>query len=175
MTQLFRMILIVLVLGTAVLVWMGVKKAEEVAPGFSLGESEETDEAKQTTYQSEKGVELIVTSPTKDSVVTSPLLITGEAPGFWYFEATFPLVLVNWDGLIIAEGYATAQGEWMTRELVPFTATLEFTDVLPLTEGIEDLSQVQDFMKKGALILQRDNPSGLPQNDDAVEIPIILK
>lgn len=172
MSQLLRIILIVLVFGAAVLVWMGVKKAEEVAPGFSLGESEEADEVAQTTYGSEKGVELIVTSPLKDSVVMSPLTITGEAPGFWYFEATFPLVLVNWDGLIIAQGYATAQGEWMTQELVPFTGVLEFTDVLPLTEEIEDLAQVQDFMKNGALILQRDNPSGLPQNDDAVEFSI---
>lgn len=111
-----------------------------------------------TTYESLKGIELIVTSPIKDSVVTSPLTITGEAPGFWYFEATFPVVLVNWDGLIIAQGYATAQGEWMTEEYVPFMATLEFA--------------TPEYGETGALILQRDNPLGLSQNDDAVEILI---
>lgn len=165
MSQLLRIILIVLVLGAAVLVWVELKQED-------IPEQVEPTEEVQTTYGSEKGVELIVTSPTKDSVITSPLTITGEAPGFWYFEATFPVTLVNWDGLIIAEGYATAQGEWMTEDYVPFTATLEFTDVLPLTEEVEDLSQVEEFMKKGALILQRDNPSGLPQNDDAVEFSI---
>ncbi|HLD21068.1 MAG TPA: Gmad2 immunoglobulin-like domain-containing protein [Patescibacteria group bacterium] len=173
MSQLLRIILIVLVLGAAVLVWVELKQEDEVEKVEEITEVEEVAaETEQTTYGSEKGVELIVTSPLKDSVVTSPLTITGEAPGLWYFEATFPVTLVNWDGLIIAEGYATAQGEWMTEDYVPFTATLEFTDVLPLTEGIEDLSQVQEFMKKGALILRRDNPSGLPQNDDAVEFSI---
>ena len=177
MSQLLRIILIVLVLGAAVLVWVELKQVEKVDEVDKMEEVIETD---QTTYGSEKGVEMIVTSPLKDSVVTSPLTITGEVPGFWYFEATFPVTLVNWDGLIIAEGYATAQGDpdasvgvnWMTEEYVPFTATLEFTDVLPLTEVVEDLTQVEEFMKKGALILQRDNPSGLPQNDDAVEFSI---
>lgn len=193
MSHFLRIVLIVLVLGAAVLVWVELKQdgsrrlqpaadEQEVVSGFSaeggsvsggsLSESEDTDEVTQTTYTSLKGIELIVTSPIKDSVVTSPLTITGEAPGFWYFEATFRVTLVNWDGLIIAEGYATAQGEWMTEAMVPFTTILEFTDVLPLTEEIEDLSQVQDFMKKGALILQRDNPSGLPENDDAIEFSI---
>src|SRR3989338_5772638 len=109
MSQLLRIILIVLVLGAAVLVWVELKQEE-------VPELEESTEEIQTTYGSEKGVELIVTSPVKDSVISSPLVIAGEAPGFWYFEATFPLVLVNWDGFIIAEGYATAPGEWMTQE-----------------------------------------------------------
>lgn len=170
MTQLLRIILIILVLGAAVFVWVELR--EDGSRRLQPASDEEQVVEIQTTYTSDKGVELIVTSPMKDSVVTSPLTITGSAPGFWYFEATFPISLVNWDGLIIAQGYATAQGEWMTEAHVPFTATLEFTDVLPLTEGMEDLSQVQDFMKKGALILQRDNPSGLPQNDDAVEFSI---
>ena len=91
-------------------------------------------------------------------------MLTGQARGYWYFEASFPIVLTNWDGLIIAEGYATADGDWMTEEFVPFTASLEFTN--PYEEG------QPDFMKRGSLILQKDNPSGLPENDNALEIPI---
>lgn len=105
-----------------------------------------------------------VSSPTPNSTITSPLKITGEARGNWFFEASFPVSLVNWDGLIIAEGIATAQGEWMTEEFVPFTAELEF--VSPYKAGDPD------FMKNGALILQKDNPSGLPEHDDALEIPL---
>ncbi len=105
-----------------------------------------------------------VNSPVVNSVVSSPLIISGEARGNWYFEASFPVNLVNWDGLIIAQGIATAQSDWMTENFVPFTAELEFVN--PYTEGS------QDFMKRGALILQKDNPSGLPENDDALEIPI---
>lgn len=99
-----------------------------------------------------------LTSPEPYEVIGSPLTLTGEARGNWFFEASFPIVLVNWDGLIIAEGIATADGDWMTEDFVPFTATLTFTK--------------PDFDNRGALILQKDNPSGLPENDDALEIPI---
>ncbi|MBI4592490.1 hypothetical protein HY733_03525 [Candidatus Uhrbacteria bacterium] len=152
MSQFLRIVLIVLALAVAVLVWVELRQVEKVA---------EVEEVELTTHGSEKGVELVVTSPTKDSIITSPLTITGEAPGFWYFEATFPIVLVNWDGLVIAEGYATAQGEWMTEEMVPFTATLEF--------------ETPEYGDNGALILQKGNPSGLPENDDAIEISIRFK
>lgn len=105
--------------------------------------------------------DISVSSPEPNESVSSPLLIQGEARGFWFFEASFPVTLVNWDGLIIAEGIATAEGEWMTEDFVPFTAELEY-------DAPEDNS-------RGALILKKSNPSGLPENDDAIEIPITLK
>ena len=102
--------------------------------------------------------------PKQNELLVSPLTITGEARGTWYFEASFPVVLTNWDGLIIAEGHAEAQSDWMTEEYVPFKATLTF--VSPYKVGD------QDFMKKGSLILKKDNPSGLPENDDAFETTV---
>lgn len=107
-----------------------------------------------------------VSNPAGMSVVTSPLSLSGKARGNWYFEASAPVSLVNWDGLIIAEGIITAEGEWMTTEFVPFSGSLEFTS--PYKEGD------QDFMKRGAIIFQKDNPSGLPENDDAIEIPVLF-
>jgi len=107
---------------------------------------------------------ITLTTPLPNSVVANPLLISGSARGNWYFEGSFPIVLTNWDGLIIAEGHATALGDWMTEDFVPFSATLEFTSPYP--------GKGQDFMKRGSLILKKDNPSGLPENDDALEIPI---
>ncbi len=107
-----------------------------------------------------------VTVPAGMSAVSSPLTLSGKARGNWFFEASAPVTLVNWDGLIIAEGFVTAEGEWMTTEFVPFTGSLEF--VSPYKEGDPD------FMKRGALIFQKDNPSGLPENDDAVEIPVLF-
>jgi|GEM_PF-2301925 len=92
--------------------------------------------------------------------ISSPLVLTGEASG-WYFEGSFPVFLVNWDGLIIAQGIAKAKGDWMTTEFVPFEATLIFTK--------------PDYKDNGALIFKKDNPSGLPQNDDALEFSIIFK
>ena len=108
---------------------------------------------------------IIITYPTRDTVITSPLVVTGKARGSWYFEGDFPVVLTDWDGLIIAEGYAEAKGGWMTPAYVPFEATLNFSN--PATD--------QDFTHRGALILKKDNPSGLPANDASVEIPIRFK
>lgn len=93
--------------------------------------------------------------------ITSPLVITGEARGPWFFEASFPVILTDWDGLIIAEGYAQAEGEWMTETFVPFKSTLTFTKPA--------------YGERGTLILKKDNPSGLPENDAALEITVKFK
>lgn len=105
-----------------------------------------------------------VTSPIPMGVVESPLQLRGQARGNWFFEASAPVALVNWDGLIIAEGFVTAQGEWMTTDFVPFAGELTFTS--PYKAGDPD------FMKRGALIFKKDNPSGLPENDDALEFTV---
>ncbi|KKU11794.1 MAG: hypothetical protein UX16_C0004G0026 [Parcubacteria group bacterium GW2011_GWB1_45_7] len=105
-------------------------------------------------------------SPLPNGNVISPFVIKGEARGYWFFEATFPVVLTDWDGRIIAETYATAQGEWMTEDFVPFEATVEFEN--PVFEGADE----NHFSRRGALILRKSNPSDLPENDDALEITI---
>lgn len=107
---------------------------------------------------------IVLTNPVPLGIVENGVTIAGQARGTWYFEASFPVVLTNWDGLIIASGVASAQSDWMTTEFVPFTTTLEFVN--PYQAGDPD------FMKSGSLILQKDNPSGLPEHDNALEIPI---
>ncbi len=104
-----------------------------------------------------------LTTPRPGNTVSSPLIIKGEARGNWFFEASFPVMITDWDGLIIGEGYAQADGEWMTSEFVPFTATLKFTQA------------TTTHSNRGTLILKKDNPSGLPEHDDALEIPVLIK
>lgn len=99
--------------------------------------------------------------PRSNDEISSSLIIEGEARGYWFFEASFPVVLVNWDGLIISQGIATAESDWMTEDFVPFKAVLEF--------------EKPEYKNNGTLILKKDNPSGLPENDDALEIPVIFK
>lgn len=103
---------------------------------------------------------IYVDAPLVGQVISQPLIVTGKARGTWFFEASFPVVLTNWDGLIIAEGLATAQSNWMTEDFVPFVATLEYSMPGPYN--------------RGALILQKDNPSGLPEYDAALEIPVLF-
>ncbi len=106
---------------------------------------------------------IIIDTPTPNQEVTSAITISGKARGNWFFEASFPIVVVNWDGLIIGQGIATAQDEWMTTEFVPFLAVVSYA--LPPDTPYN----------RGALILKKDNPSGLPEHDDSREIPITFE
>lgn len=106
--------------------------------------------------------DIIVTTPTQKQSVTSPITITGKAKGNWFFEASFPVTLTNWDGLIISEGHATALGNFQTSDYVPFTATLSYT--LPKDTPY----------KRGFLILKNDNPSGDPARDKSIELEVEL-
>jgi hypothetical protein len=99
-----------------------------------------------------------ISSPNIEKPISSPVEIKGEARGYWFFEGSFPVYLVNWDGLIISEGIAKAEGEWMTEDYVPFKVTLEF--------------ETPSYGDNGTLIFKKDNPSGLPEHDGAVEIPV---
>jgi hypothetical protein len=104
-------------------------------------------------------------SPRPNTAIQSPLVVTGTARGSWFFEGSFPVTLVDWDGLIIGEGIAktNAGANWMTKDFVPFTATLTFK------------VNKKAYSNKGTLILRKDNPSGLPQNNDSLEIPVVFK
>lgn len=110
---------------------------------------------------------LTIDLPQSGSIIVSPLVVSGTAPGTWYFEASFPIVLVDWDGLIIAESYAQAQSDWMTEGQVPFIATLDFAKPSCTTDA--------DYCRRGSLILKKDNPSGLPEHDASVEIPVLFQ
>lgn len=98
-----------------------------------------------------------ITAPVAGSLITSPLTVTGEARGRWYFEASFPVAILDANRTEIAVVPAQAQGEWMTENFVPFTATLNFT---PPT------------IDTGFVVFKKDNPSGLPEHDASVEIPV---
>ncbi len=105
---------------------------------------------------------IILETPQAEEQIESPLLVRGQARGNWFFEGSFPVILTNWDGLIIAQGVAQAEGEWMTEDFVPFVATLEFVADTRVS-------------KRGALILKKDNPSGLAEHDEALEITVFFK
>lgn len=112
------------------------------------------------TYTSDKGVTARVYVPSKGAKVDSPLRILGEIPGNWSSEASFPVVLKDAQGNVIAQTPAQVLGDWMTTELVPFSLELTYTST---TTG------------NASLILQKDNPSGLAENDDSITIPVVLE
>lgn len=101
-----------------------------------------------------------ITRPRPNDTIESPLIIEGEARGNWYFEASFPIVLRDEQGAELGTVAAQAQGEWMTTDFVPFRAILYFDQ--PTTE-------------QGTLVLKKDNPSGLPEHNDELYIPITFE
>ena len=103
---------------------------------------------------------IVVDSPKTASIVSSPLVVSGKARGTWYFEASFPVELLDAQGTAIAQTPAKAQGDWMTTEFVPFTVTLSFAK--------------QPVGSHGTLILKKDNPSGDPAHEDSLSIPILF-
>lgn len=103
--------------------------------------------------------EIIVSEPQPDQLVVSPLQVSGQARSSWFFEANIPIRLTDDAGLTIASIGGQAQGDWMTAGIVPFAAKLEF--VTQATSGY--------------LVIAKDNPSGLPQNDASLSIPVRFK
>ena len=96
-------------------------------------------------------------SPTENSTITSPVEISGKARGNMYFEAVFGIDIEDADGNILGSGTATAQGEWMTTDFVSFKATISFS---------------QSTTTTGFIVFKKDNPSGLPENDLSIKVPV---
>lgn len=154
----------------AVYVGLLVVVAAAVVFVFSNRKSRLIIPAKQNPANAELTDLIKVYNPQPNQEIISPLSISGEARGNWYFEASFPVIVVDWDGRIIGEGHATAKPaegkDWMTTEFVPFEGAIGFAR--------PECSPEAEYCKKGAVIFKNDNPSGLPANDRAVEIPIIF-
>jgi hypothetical protein len=98
-----------------------------------------------------------VSVPAPGAVIESPLTVIGEARGIWYFEASFPIELHDAEGNVLKTIVAQAQDEWMTENFVPFTATLTFPSQPP---------------GEGTLVFRKDNPSGFPEHDAELRIPV---
>lgn len=103
---------------------------------------------------------IVVESPMAFEKVSSPLIVKGKARGVWFFEASFPVFLVDENGKELAVIPVQAKTEWMTTDFVDFEGELKFAT--PVTQ-------------KGYLIFKKDNPSGLPEHDDELRVPIVFE
>ena len=101
-----------------------------------------------------------VENPRPNETIQSPYTIKGQARGYWFFEASFPIKLLDENGNVINQTIDQAQGEWMTNDFVPFESILTF-------------SVPKDQL--GTIVLEKDNPSGLPENNAEIRMPVSLK
>lgn len=104
------------------------------------------------------GGQIVIETPAAGTRSPSPLVVSGEAPNNWFFEAVFPAVLVGEDGRVIAEAPAEAQSDWTQPGMIRFRAQMVFviTEEMPAT-----------------LVLAEDMPTGLAGQRE-VRIPVVL-
>ena len=100
-----------------------------------------------------------VEAPMAYEEISSPLVLKGKARGPWFFEASFPVRLIDENGKELTVAIATAKTDWMTTDFVDFETELNFP--IPATQ-------------KGFLIFEKDNPSGLPEHADELRVPVVF-
>ena len=142
-------VLIILIIILAAGIWyVGKDRAEELKT---------TD---QITYTNASADLITVSLPFPGAVVGKEFSVIGEARGTWYFEASFPVELLDKDGKQLDIKPAQAQGEWMTESFVPFKVTLKAPS---------------NYIGPATLVLHKDNPSGLPEHDASASFPITVE
>ena len=157
------LVIIIVVLGAWLLYY---KKAEAPADilinnGTSSPATTTPTSTPVTTEPKQSGEGMIkISVPQKNQLITSPLTVTGEAKGGWYFEASAPVKILDANGKIIGQGPVQAQGDWMVSGFVPFKGTITFS--APTTST-------------GTVVFMNDNPSGLPENDRSYSVPVRFK
>lgn len=100
---------------------------------------------------------IVISSPVSGARIASPVSLVGKAIGTWFFEASFPIEVLDAAGIVIGQGHAEAQGNWMTEDFVPWTASVSFASG----------SSTSGFIR-----FEKDNPSGDPARDEHVDVPV---
>ena len=119
------------------------------------------------TYNNASSDLIKVKLPFPGAVVGKEFSVIGEARGYWFFEASFPAILIDKENNVLAISLAEAEpdpktGEinWMTEDFVPFKANVQ---VPP------------HYIGEATLILKKDNPSGLVENNASISFPIVIE
>ncbi len=119
------------------------------------------DEIKgEITYKNATKDLIEVALPFPGAVTGKEFSVIGKARGYWFFEASFPIQVFDKDGKLLATAIAQAQDEWMTTEFVPFRA---------------DVKVPQSYIGPATLVLNKDNPSGLPENEASISFPFTIE
>jgi hypothetical protein len=113
-----------------------------------------------TTYDNASLDLINIDVPFSGAVVGKDFSVIGKARGMWFFEASFPIQVIDKNGYPLATGIAQAQSDWMTENFVPFKA---------------DIKVPENYIGPATLILKKDNPSGLLSNEASISFPINIE
>ena len=112
------------------------------------------------TYTNASRDLIYVETPLPEEVAGKEFSVIGEAVGSWFFEASFPIQILDKDGKVLATAIAQAQKDWMTSNFVPFKA---------------DVQIPENYIGAATVVLQKDNPSDLSEHDASISFPINIE
>ncbi len=105
---------------------------------------------------------IIITAPAKDSVIASPVAVSGKCRGWWFFEGDFPVDIYDDNGKLLGQHYASfspsyPEEEWMTENFVNFSGSIKFSKPTADT---------------GYILFKKDNPSDQRELDESFKLPV---
>lgn len=150
---------LMLVIGFSFLLFVSTLRAPEV-PLLPENEVQEEVQTEVITYKNASADLVTVELPTPGAVTGKEFGIIGQARGYWFFEGSFPIEILDKDGNILTTGIATALGEWMTEDFVKF---------------VSEVKVPETYIGTAIVVLKNDNPSGLPENEKSISFPITIE
>lgn len=115
--------------------------------------------AQTVTYTHADATMITVENPYPGAVTGKTFTMNGKARGPWYFEASFPVTVLDTHGNTIYAGSAKATGDWMTQDFVPFTVDID----------------TGSYTGPATVVLKKDNPSGQADKDAQISFPITVE
>lgn len=112
------------------------------------------------TYKNATANDIFPELPYPGAVTGKEFTIKGKARGTWYFEASFPVKVLDKDGKVLAQGPAQAQSDWMTTDFVNFKMDIKIPD---------------SYIGPATVVMIKDNPSGIPEKDASISFPITIE
>ena len=123
--------------------------------------SEDTGDIKEgITYDNATSDLIQVELPFPGAVTGKSFSVIGKARGNWFFEATFPITVLDKDGKVLVQTYASAEGEWMTTDFVSFRG---------------EVNAPIDYIGPATLILHKSNASDMRELDASISFPINIE
>lgn len=114
------------------------------------------------TYKNATADLIQIELPFPGAVTGKDFSIIGKARGYWFFEASFPIEVLDKNGKVLATviGQPRDGDSWMTENFVNFKA---------------DVKVPQSYIGPATIVIHKDDPSGMPENAASISFPITIE
>ena len=129
-----------------------------------------------------------VHEPTAGDIVGHVFVVEGKARGIWYANGRFIIEVQSGNGVVLESKEVEGRGEWYFRGALPtfvFSETGIELKILPVRAGIDWRTiefvpfsaqvVVPRYSGEARIVLKKANPSGFPEDDASVTIPVVIQ